>query len=619
MTAIDNAEQYQIDLDWVVSSAVRRSMLRWDSPYLYWLEQRPHEQGKSRICRWSEANGVEDFSPKAYNVRSRVHEYGGGEFDVKAGQLICVSDPDQQLNIYYPDPQVWQSLAVNATKENRYADFSWHPNLSQFAAVNELHISDKVHNALHIMALDGSIQIVSKTADFYASPRFDSTGQKLVWVEWDNPNMPWDNTRLMMAFRNKDGEYTEIHRLNLGTDESVQQPSFSPENELYAISDRSGYWNLYRVHTSQWTCVFETPLECAMAPWSLGQRSYVINEHQIVISALQNGQQKLLLLDRKQNNVLSASAPYTSASLAMTDSDELARLASNADQAERLELLKLSTGDVTEIKANNKSALQSKNNPKRKDTFIIPQLLMSSTGVPFWFYPLQPTNGKLAPTILFCHSGPTGIASGTFNPLYQYWIANGFQIADVNYRGSEGFGRQWRQSLQGNWGVFDVADSHSVVDYLVEEHLASPESLFLRGNSAGGYTALHLLAQTNLFCAAALRYPVIDLNRLIEVSHKFEAHYLLALVGAKTEACNELDRLSPLSQIQSICTPLLIHHGELDPVVPLKQSFEFVQRLQSLGKTAELHAFSDEGHGFKAASTLKLALRHELEVFQSCL
>lgn len=593
----------KLSLDWVVGSAVRRSQLQNDQPFLYWLESRPEEQGRSVLCRWSSERGIEDLTPAPMNLRARVHEYGGGEFAVGAGKIFCISDHDQQL--YWSDTQSlqWQKITCPASHDIRYTNFCWHPNGKFVVAVRERHQAEHVLNDLVSISLSGVVVQVASGADFYSSPTISPDGEKLAWIEWNNPDMPWDCTRLMEATLEATGHIEDARCISDGRAQSLQQPRYAPDGVLHALSDVDGFWNLYRFGERSPQPLLPLQEECAMAPWSFGQCSYTLAEERIYLLSWGETGSTLWQIDstaKPLEHFQGRLAPYVAAK-----NDQIFLLQSDTSSPEQL--ICRQVGRAAKVISGETNAAGH--------NWVSPNLCHTESGVPFWLYPLS-AEPSSKPTILFCHSGPTGVASPAFNPVYQFWLNNGFQIADVNYRGSEGHGRHWRQSLLGHWGEYDVADSLAVARFLLEQGWCREGSLFLRGNSAGGFTALHLLVQSRCFAAAALRYPVVDLPTLAGVSHKFEAAYLLRLVGAESLDDARLQERSPLRVLDRVRTPLLVSQGEADPVVPLAQAELLKHALEQQNVPVQLSCFAGEGHGFRSASTLMACLTDELTFFR---
>lgn len=602
----------------VVASATRRSQLRHDGEYLYWLEQRPEQKGRGVLMRWSVATGFTELTPDTLSVRSRVHEYGGGEFAVRAGELVFIADPDQCL---WRRTVAGELLAITPAHEGidtRYGDFCWHPTEDWLCAVRERHAPDGVHNELVALTLTGQCKVLASGADFYAAPCFAPDGRQLAWLQWSHPQMPWDGTELKRAEVAQDLTLQNLQTLCGGPEESVLQPGFDRHGRLFAISDRNGFWQLGRVEQTGWQPVCDVAGEMAVAPWSLGCRTWCQSADERIYCIVSNdGSQQLWRFDTDANSDTSTVTrlplePKCLAPHLASDGDALYVLMASTEASEALVRIALDTGDQQQLLAAAAWPTAIAITPAESR-----RVTVAGRVVPYFFY--QPKGSAQSatppPLLLLCHSGPTGAATPALQASIQFWTSRGFAVADVNYRGSDGFGRQWRQSLLGHWGQFDVADCESVINTLVARGDIDGSRVFVRGNSAGGLTVLQLLAQGVPVRAAAVRYPVVDLVSLAAESHKFEAEYLLRLVGATATDRSALFAASPARQFDRIRTPMLIQHGSRDPVVPLAQAQQLVAALVGNGVAHQLVVFDGEGHGFRSAETLTAALQNELDFF----
>ncbi|NQD38760.1 S9 family peptidase [Permianibacter sp. IMCC34836] len=586
--------------------------------------------------RWSASTGNEELLPTWFNVRSKVHEYGGGEFAVRDGALLFVAEPDQQLWLRTASGDLRALTEVSQPPRSiRYADMCWHPGGEWCYAVRERHHDQDVINELVAVSLTGAIQVLASGADFYATPTVSPDGMQLAWLQWSHPLMPWDGTQLQRANLRQPDSLLDSAEVAGGATESVLQPLFAGNNQLFALSDRSGYWQPGVVLANGWQPLQiqsaeaqpETSAdafahnEFAVAPWSLGTRTWCVTDGgDIWLIGSVNGFQQLWRLSPEPDGTYRAAPQHFSQTAPTSESvcclaphlavagDAVFVLASATDQPERL--MALQPGRDSQQCLTGTVAWPA-------DVMITPakSVMTEVAGrkLPFFFY--RPAERTRCPLLLFCHSGPTGAASPALQATIQFWTSRGYAVADVNYRGSDGFGRDWRQSLLGHWGEYDVADCLAVVDSLIRDGAVDPDRIYLRGNSAGGLTALHMLAASGRIRAAALRYPVVDLVRLAAISHKFEARYLHRLVGAGGSDEQRLHQMSPTSIFPLIKTPVLVQQGEQDPVVPLAQAQQLVASLQGAGVDHELVVHTGEGHGFRRADTLMAALAAELAFF----
>ena len=610
----------------VATAAIRRSQLRHDGEALYWLEQRPEENGRGVIVRWSAEHGCQDRVPTGahFSVRSRVHEYGGGEFAVQNGALVFSAEPEQQIGLLTKAGELRAiSIISEPDSRHRFADFCWHPNGQWFYAVREQHRNADVSNDLVAVTLSGEVQVIATGADFYAAPTVSPDGSRLAWLQWSHPCMPWDGTYLMQATLATPSVLRQVTLVMGGDFESVLQPWFDASNRLFALSDRSGYWQPGVVQSHGWQALVpellnsETAVaqsDCAVAPWSLGIRTWVANERgEIWLIASANGFQQLWQLTEDSAGHYRAvrqpiSVDCLGPHIALHD-DTVFVLGASADRAEHLLSMQPLANTEQVICPAPAWPPQSAVTPAQSFSVVAGDLRIPT----FLYRPALQTTPL--PLVLFCHSGPTGTASPGLQPAIQFWTSRGYLVADVNYRGSDGFGRRWRQSLLGHWGEYDVADCLAVIETLVAQGVADPRRIFVRGNSAGGLTALHLLAATDRVRAAALRYPVVDLPGLAAISHKFESRYLHRLAGADGSDGQRLVLRSPASVFHRLQTPILVQQGDQDPVVPLAQAELLIAALAESGIDHELKVHAGEGHGFRRAHTLIAALETECAFF----
>lgn len=606
-----------LPLDAVIAAATRRTMLRHDGHYLYWLEQRPEAQGRACIVRWSAPTGIETLTPETLNVRSRVHEYGGGEFAVRNDVIVFCADPGQRVWLRAADGSMHALTAeTEPAGSTRYADFHWHPGGEWLVAVRERHLPDGVCNDLVALSMSGKVSVLADGADFYAAPSFSPEGSQLIWLQWSHPCMPWDETRLMSAEVDPTGGLHHVRAVAGGPDISVLQPGFDQRGRLLAISDQNGFWQLGQVVETGWQAVAAVPGDAAVAPWSLGHRSWCSTaDGDLYWMSTEAGWQRLWHLPASGGQMAmpvpmpgrSALAPFIA-----TDQQALFLLRSSDGQTEAL----------IRVDRHSQSAEWIVAPASWPDAVAIspaePQWLgHEQRRIPFYFYRPSVAPQGAPPLLVLCHSGPTGAATPMLQASVQFWTSRGYAVADTNYRGSDGYGRAWRQSLLGHWGEYDVADCAAVIAHLSVSGQVDPKRIFVRGNSAGGFTVLHLLAHGGPIRAAAVRYPVVDLAALAAESHKFEQEYLGRLVGASSSQPHALKLASPIRQFHRLAVPMLIQQGDQDPVVPLAQARQLADALASRGIHHQLVVFAGEGHGFRRADSLREALSNELAFFES--
>jgi len=581
--------------------SARSTYIVVDGQEIYWTESRPLEKGRTVVMHCTPDGKLEEMTPAGFDVRTKVHEYGGLSFTAHRGTLYFINSKDQCLYT--------QGKAL--TQEGiRFAE----PLATPFGLV--CIAEENKNNYLALVDPEtGKSTPLDRGHDFYASPTLSPDGKKLAWLTWDHPNMPWDGTKLWVA-EFEAGKL--LHKtLQAGSShESIFQPQWSPKSNLYYISDRSGWWNIYAMENEN---ICPKNAEFGLPQWGLGISTWRFTGEgeQIICSFQENGVGKLGLLDpaKKQLEVLD---------LGGTDFAQIAAgkgfavfLMGSKDAARRVMKLDLKTKRLTAIDKPTENLIG-------KEYFSIPQSISfpsanqrKSYG---YFYPprnpnYQAPKGSLPPLIVMSHGGPTAAADPVLNLRMQYWTSRGFAVLDVNYGGSTGFGRAYRESLRGRWGQVDVEDCSYGALYLAREGKVDPKKILIRGASAGGYTTLAALAFTDTFAAGASYYGVADLELLAKDTHKFEAYYLESLVGPYPQEKQEYYRRSPLHHAAKITCPVIFFQGGKDKVVPQNQAEKMFQALKDKGLKTELILYPDEEHGFRQAENVQDSLEKELNFY----
>ncbi len=552
---------------------------------LFWNEYRP-EDAASRVWRWQ--NGAAHcLTPSGFSVQSRVYEYGGGSFCLTDNAVAFVNANDQQLYL-----QPFDGTPTLLTQgDKRYGDVRY--ARGQILAVEEDH---DTHRLVAIDIADGQRHLLAEGADFYAAPTLSPDGQRLAWIEWWRPHQPWTMTRLMQATRQTDGAWSTAECLAGAEPESLQQPRFDDQGRLYCLTDRGGFWQPW-VQTAQGL----EPLPAANAdhapaPWQLGASSWLpLGDGVYLASWSEDGFGKLGIRSA-DGTVEDFSGDYSRFRSLAIDDQHIYCIAASA----------VSPSAVLAIRRDDHSVqvLAGGVAPLPSERISQPQTLRYPSGASEahgYFYPAMDGTAK-PPLVVFIHGGPTSACYPVLDPRIQYWTQRGFAVADLNYRGSTGYGRAYRQALFLNWGVVDVEDACAVVEHLAERGLINPDQAFIRGGSAGGYTTLCALAFHKVFRAGASLYGVSDPIALGKATHKFEADYLDWLIGDPDIDMERYVARTPLLHADKVSVPVIFFQGELDAVVVPEQTRAMLKALQDKGIAAEGHFYADERHGFRKAA-----------------
>ncbi|MFK9079951.1 S9 family peptidase [Pseudomonas neuropathica] len=577
-----------------VAAGIDFAELQVGAQGLFWNEYRP-EDAACRIWHWRD--GVAHcLTPAPFSVRSRVYEYGGGAFCLTGDGVVFVNEADQQLYRQSLQGETPQLLTSGLC---RYGDLQFANG--QVLAVEE---NRNEHRLVAIDLADGTRHLLAEGADFYAAPTLSPDGQRLAWIEWSRPDQPWTATRLMVAHRQADGSYASPCCVaGDQSQESLQQPRFDSNGHLYCLTDRAGYWQPW-VESADGL----KPLPCAAAdhgpaPWQLGGCTWLpLGKGSYLASWTEGGFGRLglcatecndftgdysrfrhLALD-KQFIYCIAASPVSSAAVIAID--------------RQTRQVKVLAGGITPLPAEQIS---------RPQTLRYPSGSSEAHG---FFYPAMTSDAK-PPLVVFIHGGPTSACYPMLDPRIQYWAQRGFAVADLNYRGSSGYGRAYRQALHLRWGEVDVEDACAVVSHLADRGMIDGDKAFIRGGSAGGYTALCALAFHQVFRAGASLYGVSDPVALGRATHKFEGDYLDWLIGDPQQDAERYAARTPLLHASNIHVPVIFFQGELDAVVVPQQTRDMVEALQHNGILVEAHYYADERHGFRKAANQAHALEQE--------
>ncbi|MFT5924768.1 MAG: acetyl esterase/lipase [Paraglaciecola sp.] len=604
--------------------------LQYDSGFVYWLESRPEEAGRQTIMRWHQDSGMEEILPAPFNARSRVHEYGGTSYAV-CGNVIWFSHfDDQRLYRIIPgsDPQpITAESSVNSAL--RFAACTPDISRNRLICVREDHRAEgEPRNELVAVSMDGSDQqgeILFTQSDFVSAPQLSSDGLSIAFVSWSHPNMPWDNTTLWSANFQKDGSLCNLTQHNVDTQESVIDPKWSDSGELYALTDRSNWWSLHRVSGNKFETVahHENDVEIGGPMWTLGTSYYdFIDGNSAVTVMNRGGVEHLSILDLEGNGSSTIPIPCLTGVGSMVLADErIMAVLKYTNKPSVLVSFKTDGTDFLVIRTTSNSADPAWSSPYQLVTFPTGDGNAVAHGI--YLPPQNPDVGAPAeqtpPLIVTVHGGPTGVSSPGYSLAQQFWTSRGFAILDLNYRGSTGFGREYRRALYGNWGIADVEDAVAGAKWLSDQKLADPARLIIRGGSAGGFTVLAAHAFHNTFSAGASHYGVSDLTILAKETHKFESRYIDQMIGPYPEFAHVYQERSPINHLDNFNAPLIMLQGLEDNVVPPNQSEMIFEALKTRAIPTAYVSFEGEGHGFRKAENIVHAIQAELYFYSKVL
>ncbi|XP_011017237.1 PREDICTED: uncharacterized protein LOC105120651 isoform X3 [Populus euphratica] len=628
----------------VVSGASKRlgGIAVDDHGHLFWVESRPSESGRVVLVREADKPGEEptDITPKEFAVRTTAQEYGGGAFTISGDTVIYSNYKDQRL--YKQSIKSKDSSPVPLTPDYggpvvSYADGVFDLRFNRFVTVMEDRRVSSTNSTTRIVAVglsDKSIQeakVLVSGNDFYAFPRIDPKGERIAWIEWGHPNMPWDKTELWVGYISENGD---VHNriCVAGCDpnlvESPTEPKWSSKGELFFITDRkSGFWNLYKwiESVNEVQAIYSLDAEFSKPLWVFGINSYELIQNNegknlIACSYRQNGRSFLGILDDVQSSLSLLDIPFT-------DIDHITSwnrclYVEGASAVHPSSVAKVNLDDVGSKVVDFKIIWSSSpDSLKYKSYFSLPELIEFPTEVPgqnayAYFYPpsnpiYQASQEEKPPLLLKSHGGPTSETRGILNLSIQYWTSRGWAFVDVNYGGSTGYGREYRERLLDKWGIVDVNDCCSCAKFLVDNGKVDRERLCITGGSAGGYTTLAALAFKETFKAGASLYGVADLSMLRAETHKFESHYIDNLVGTEEDYFER----SPINFVDRFSCPIILFQGLEDKVVPPDQARKIYLALKKKGLPVALVEYEGEQHGFRKAENIKFTLEQQMLFF----
>ncbi|MGH7762936.1 MAG: prolyl oligopeptidase family serine peptidase [Candidatus Dormibacteraceae bacterium] len=594
---------------------MRNQMLRWDGDDLYWSELRSHEGGRIVVCRRGADGTLSDVTPQGFNARTRVHEYGGGHFAVSGGSVWFTNYKDQRL--YRHDPG-GEPRAITPAADIRHADMIVDVARQLVFAVREDHTTGAAEAVNSIVALDVDGRrdafTVAGGNDFYSSPRLSPDGNRLAWTTWHHPNMPWDGCELWVGELDRQGRVTSSRKVAGGPDESILQPEWSPAGELYFVSDRTDWWNLYRARGEGDEPVCGRDAEFGAPQWNFGMRFYDFSGPDEIVSLYSNGHgTRLARLELNDGKVEELELLYTGLNSLQVSGRKAAVFASSSALAERLLVIDLDTMSQAVVKVSNPAHIDPGylGVPKAVEFPTENGLTAHASYYAPKSVDFEAAAGEKPPLVVHCHGGPTGSGGPTYPFEFQYWTSRGYAIVDVNYGGSSGYGRAYRRRLNGNWGVVDVDDCINAARYLVERGLVDPHRISITGGSAGGYTVLLSLTKRKFYAAGASHFGIGDLVSFVKETHKFESRYVDTLVGPYPDRADLYHDRSAINYADAMSCPVILFQGLEDKIVPPDQAEMFVAACEKKKLPYAYVAFEGEQHGFRQAKNIRRAIEGE--------
>jgi dipeptidyl aminopeptidase/acylaminoacyl peptidase len=604
-----------ITSDLIVAKTIGLSELTLAGEAVYWLEMRPEEGGRYVLVRRSSSGKAHDINPPPFNARTRVHEYGGGSYLVDGETVYFSNFADQRLYRVAPGAE---PEAITPEAAFRYADAVMDPGRQRLICVREDHSkagAEPVNAIVGVSLKDPRIDVLASGADFYSNPRVSPDGRLLCWICWRHPNMPWDETELWVAGIQPDGLCGPARKVAGGTEESIFQPEWSLDGVLYFISDRGGWWNLYRWREGRVEPVVQMAVEFGEPQWVFRQSTYAFaSPDRIICTYSRNGLSHLASIDARSGQLETIETPYTDIGSLQADSQQAVFLAASPTEFVAIVQLDLRSRELQVLK-------------RASEVTLDPGYLSAGEPLEFptanhltahgFFYP--PANGEFTgpidekpPLLVFSHGGPTSATRNGLRLPIQFFTSRGFAVLDVNYGGSSGYGRAYRERLKGQWGIVDVDDCANGALYLASQGGVDRDRLAIRGGSAGGYTTLAALTFRDVFKAGASHYGVSDLEVLAQDTHKFEARYLDKLIGPYPERADLYRARSPIHGVEGLSCPMIFFQGLEDKVVPPNQAEMMVDALKKKGLPVAYLAYEGEQHGFRQAKNIKRTLDAEL-------
>lgn len=630
-----------ISIEMAVASALSLREVRLDGDDVYWTEGRPDEGGRQVIVRWNQADGAVDVTPPPFNARTMAHEYGGGWYTVDRGTLYFVNLSDGRI---YRQPRGGVPEPLTEEGPYRHGDLVVDTRRNRLLCVREDMSAVAGHAATDgtppadgsrgpepqdlLVAVDratGKVDVLTSGYDFYSTPRPSPDGKSLAWLSWRHPNMPWDGTELWVARVDDAGHPTNPHLVAGGADEAVVQPDWAPDGSLVFASDRTGWWNLYRLtgatadNADERTLAALAPMEAEFSGplWVFGMRWFGIGpDGTIVATAHTDGRDQLWMIPAS-GVPERIDVPDAQIDSLVVGERRVAYIGSSPTEPHSVVLLDLAIPDRRVLRrAFELTVDRAYLSQPEQIEFPTTE---GDTAYALYYPPTNPDvtapRSERPPLVVMTHGGPTSRATSALDFGQQVFTSRGFAVVDVNYRGSTGHGREYMRRLDGQWGRFDVDDTVAAAQYLVDRGDVDRQRMAIRGGSAGGYTTLCALVWHDVFGAGASYFGVGDLEALARFTHKYESRYLDRLVAPYPEGVDIYRERSPIHFMDRITSPVIVLQGEDDMVVPIAQAEQLVASLRERRIPHAYLPFAGEGHGFRQAPNMRRSLEAELSFY----
>ena len=611
-----------VSLDMVAHGAIGLLRISLDGPDTYWAEVRPAENGRTAIVKSSRNGGPVDMTPPGFSVGSMVNEYGARGFTVAGGTIFFSNAADHRV---YRQVSGGAPVPITPEGDFRYGSKVLHPGHDRLVCIRENHSDPEADHPLsEIVSLDTAgrrdPRVLLTDNDFHSSPCVSPDGARMAWLTWDHPNMPWDGTHLWTAPFLNNGQLGEPTLVAGSVDEAVIQPEWSPTGDLYFISDRTGWANLYRWRQGWVEPVLSMEAEFSKSNWWVGMCSYGFDSpNTLVCSYAHKGTWRLGCIFLDDGMLVPIELPYTEMGHGDLQATQgrVALVAGSPTRPMSLVEISIEDEEVAVLRVESDDAVPS-------DCMSVPEAIEFPTygglSAHAFFYPpysrdFAAPEGENPPMLVTCHGGPHSAAKTDLSLTVQYWTSRGIAVLDVNYGGSTGYGRDYRERLIGEWGVVDVDDCVNAALYMVQRGDVDGDRIAISGASAGGFTALAALTFRDVFKAGASYFGVSDLEALLTDIHKFDAYSLVGLVGPYPLHRRRYVERSPINFPGYASCPVIFFQGLDDTIVPAAQSQEMFNALKASGVPTAYLAFEGEQHGFRRADTIKKCLSAEFQFY----